>query len=336
MTMIGNGILEVRRLEMLLAVARTGSFTAAADSLSFTRSAVSQQMSALERATKVRLFERTARGVQLTEAGRSLCQHAEAVLERLAEAETELEAMGGLSDSRLRFGSFSSATGAFAAEAFRIFGERYSGFARSYSDGEPYESLVQLASNELDLAVIFELNGWPTGMDYRGVTVCPELSLQLIPLFDDPYLLVLPAAHRLAGDEPITIDQLAGERILVAPPWQSSLESSWTDASLQVEFDSSCRGTGFEALQALVSVGRGLTLMPRLALGWLRDDLIARPVEGAPVRHVKIAHLARPYGSSATRAMVEILVALAEGFSTGDDESASSRELLPSAHGAAG
>jgi len=73
-----------------------------------------------------------------------------------------------------------------------------------------------------------------------------------------------------------------------------------------------------------------------LALGWLRDDLIARPVEGAPVRHVKIAHLARPYRSSATRAMVEILVALTESLSTGDDEPASSPELLPSAHGAAG
>jgi len=330
--MIRNAILDVRRLEMLLAVARTGSFTGAADSLSFTRSAVSQQMSALERATKVRLFERTARGVALTEAGRSLCQHAEAVLARLAEAEAELEAMGGLGDSRLRFGSFSSATGVFAAEAFRIFAERYPAFALSYSDGEPYETLEQLSSNELDLTVIFELDGWPPGTDYRGTAVGLEQPLELIPLFDDPYLLVLPASHRLAGEESIRIDQLAGERVLLTPPWQSSLENSWGDASLRVELDSSCRATGFEALQALVSVERGLTLMPRLALGWLCDDLVARPVEGAPVRHVKIAHLARSHRSSATRAMVEILVALTEGLDAGDP---SSSDFVPSPRGVA-
>ncbi len=130
-------MLDVRRLETLLEVARTGSFAAAAESLSFTPSAVSQQMCALERATKVVLFSRAARGVTLTEAGRSLRLHAEAVTRRLAEAEAELEVIRGVSDARLRFGSFSSATGAFAAEAYRIFRERCPEAEVCFSDGAP-------------------------------------------------------------------------------------------------------------------------------------------------------------------------------------------------------
>lgn len=194
-------MLDVRRLEMLLEVARTGSFAAAAKSLSFTPSAVSQQMRSLERATKVSLFSRSARGVTLTAAGESLRLHAEAVTRRLAEAEAELEFIGGVSDARLRFGSFTSATGAFAAEAYRMFGERYPDSAVSFNDGEPYENIALLSENKLDLAVVFELDDWPPSMDYRGVNSCRDPQFECAQLFDDPYLLVLPADHPLAKEE---------------------------------------------------------------------------------------------------------------------------------------
>jgi len=311
---IGTGMLDVRRLEMLLEVARTGSFAAAAESMSFTPSAVSQQMCALERATKVVLFSRGARGVTLTEAGRSLRLHAEAVTRRLAEAEAELEVMGSLSDARLRFGSFSSATGAFAAEAYRIFRDRYPDAEVCFSDGEPYENLALLSQSKLDLAVVFELDDWPSHMDYRGINTCREPQFECAPLFDDPYMLVLPVDHPLAAQETIALDQLTGERILAATPWEPTLRRICAEADVEPEFDLSCQGTGFEALQALVSIGHGLTFMPRLSLGWLRGALVARPVERAPVRHVKTAARAAANHSSASQAMVEILTRLTESL----------------------
>lgn len=323
-------MLEVRRLEMLLEVGRTGSFAAAADALSFTPSAVSQQMCALERATRVLLFDRNARGVELTDAGRALREHAEAVVARLAEAEAELHVIGGINDSRLRFGSFSSATGAFAAEAFKIFGERYPDSELSFSDGEPYESIAALSANELDLAVVFELDEWPAGMDYRGATVCRELQLECVPLFDDPLLLVVPAGHRLADSRPVTIHQLADQTVLASPPWHRDFEKACRGAGVQPHLDFSCRGTGFEALQALVAVGRGITLMPRLALGWLREDLVVLPLEGAPIRHVKAAVFDRPCRSSASQAMLEILTGLTERLGTAAEPSvAAERPLDP-------
>ena len=311
-------MLDVRRLETLLEVARTGSFAAAAQALSFTPSAVSQQMSALERATKVALFSRTARGVTLTEAGRSLCRHAEAITGRLAEAEAELEVVRGLCDARLRFGSFSSATGAFAAEAFRIFRKRYPEAEACFRDGEPYETLALLSENKLDLAVVFEFEDWPYTMDYRGINTCREPQFECVPLFDDPCLLVLPADHPLAREETVDLAQLTGERILVSTPWERTLRRICAEAGVEPDFDVSCQATGFEALQSLVSIGHGLTFMPALSLDWLRDALVARPVERAPVRRVQTAVRAAAYRSSASQAMLEILTRLTEDLDSSE------------------
>ena len=78
-------------------------------SLAYTQSAVSQQIAALEREAGTRLVERNARGVRLTDAGRALVEHADAILARLADAEAELEAIAGLRGGRLRLAAFPSA-----------------------------------------------------------------------------------------------------------------------------------------------------------------------------------------------------------------------------------
>ena len=89
-------MLDVRRMRVLREVAARGSFSAAAEALSYTQSAVSQQIAALEREAGTRLVERGARGVRLTDAGRTLVEHADVILARLADAESELEAIAGL------------------------------------------------------------------------------------------------------------------------------------------------------------------------------------------------------------------------------------------------
>src|SRR5215210_1119074 len=102
-------MLDVRRMRVLREVALQGSFSAAAEALSFTQSAVSQQIAALEREAGTILVQRSARGVRLTEAGEALVRHTDAVLARLAEAEAELEAFAGLRGGHLRMAAFVSA-----------------------------------------------------------------------------------------------------------------------------------------------------------------------------------------------------------------------------------
>ena len=95
-------MLDVRRLRVLREVAARGSFSAAAEALNFTQSAVSQQIAALEREAGTQLVQRNARGVRLTDAGEALVRHTEVILARLADAEAELEAITGLRGGRVR------------------------------------------------------------------------------------------------------------------------------------------------------------------------------------------------------------------------------------------
>jgi DNA-binding transcriptional LysR family regulator len=303
-------VFETRHLLTLRTVARLGSFAAAADALNFTPSAVSQQIAALERTAGSALFERGPGGTRLTDAGQSLLGHAEVVLARLATAELELEAIAGRRGGRLHLGSFTSATATFAATALQRFGEQHPGVALKFFDGEPYESAARLKRRELDLAVVFDLDAWPTGTAYDGHSVCDDEALECVGLFDDPYLLIMRRDHPLAGSGALDVEDLHDEMIIGCAPWIDALAATWEAVPARPRLDLTCQATGFEAFQTLVAAGRGLTLMPRLALGWLRDDLVARPLKHAPVRHVKAATPAGAHRSPATIEMLDLLVDL--------------------------
>src|ERR671927_1234584 len=152
-------MLDVRRMRVLREVALQGSFSAAAEALSFTQSAVSQQIAALEREAGTVLVQRSARGVRLTEAGEALVRHTDAILARLAEAEAELEAIAGLRGGRLRLAAFESAGSTLMPLAIAAFRERHPAVELSMTLAEPEDSLPQLRAGELDLALTFDAHG---------------------------------------------------------------------------------------------------------------------------------------------------------------------------------
>src|SRR3954447_2829319 len=169
-------MLDVRRMRVLREVARRGSFSAAADSLAYTQSAVSQQIAALEREAGTRLVERSARGVRLTDAGSALVRHTEAILARLGDAEAELEAIAGLRGGRVRLVTFPSAGATIVPRAIGCFRERHPGVEVVLELGEPEEGLAKLRSGECDVALVIE----PPG---AAPTVDGTDRLQLL---DDP------------------------------------------------------------------------------------------------------------------------------------------------------
>src|SRR3954447_19858707 len=146
-------MLDVRRMRVLREVSRRGSFSAAAESLAYTQSAISQQIAALEREAGTRLVERNARGVRLTDAGRVLVDHADAILARLADAEAELEAIAGLRGGRLRLVAFPSAGATVMPEAIARFRERHPGVELTLEPAEPEPSIARLRTGEVDVAL---------------------------------------------------------------------------------------------------------------------------------------------------------------------------------------
>src|SRR5918997_2610492 len=291
-------MLDVRRMRVLREVAVQGSFSAAAEALSFTQSAVSQQIAALEREAGTVLVQRNARGVRLTEAGEALVRHADAVLARLAEAEAELEAIAGLRGGRLRMAAFESAGATLMPLAIAAFRERHPAVELSLSLSEPEDCVPLLKSGELDLGIVFESAG-------RG----DDDGIHRVHLLEDPMYLVLPRDHPLASRRRVRLADLAGEAWI----------GGQADCECNRLMNRACAAAGYlqriefendnyTEMQGFVAAGVGVSLMAELGLTSVRDDIVVRDLgRETPVRQIYAAKLEDGYRSPATQAMLEIL-----------------------------
>src|SRR5207245_7665408 len=168
---------------------------------SYTQSAVSQQIAALETQTGVKLLERHARGVRLTAAGQTLVRHAEGILAGLDAADAALSAIAGLRGGRLRMASFPTAGATLMPLAIATFRSSYPHVELTLAEGEPEEIAPRLRAGELDLALLFE---------FAGETVMPDEGTRL-ELLEDPMFLALPRDHRLARMKHLRLEHLAQE-----------------------------------------------------------------------------------------------------------------------------
>jgi molybdate transport repressor ModE-like protein len=301
-------MLDLRRLRVLAEVARQGSFSAAAEELYLSQSAISQQVATLEKEVGMPLLTRTRGGPKLNGAGRTLVAHAEAALARLEQAEHELKAIAGLEGGELRIASFPSASATLLTEALAGFSSRHPSVRLGVTEAEPEESTPKLRAAEVDLAIVFDYPMLPDQPDERDI----ERTL----LLTESMYLALPKGHPLAKTDTVRLADLADEAWLcgVCP---SSCGDVVKQACRNAGFDP---GIGFESdeyqvLQAYVAAGLGFTLLPDLALPTLRPDLVVRPTKpAAPKRRVWAATRAEGARSEATDAMVEILRQVGQRF----------------------
>jgi molybdate transport repressor ModE-like protein len=295
-------MLDVRRLRVLKEVAEQGSFSAAADSLNFTQSAISQQIAALEKETGTTLLQRGPGGVRLTDAGSALVRHTEAILGQLADAERELAAIAGLRGGRVRLASFPSAGATLVTEAVSLYRARHPEVELSLAEGEPHETIPRLKRGEFDLAVVCNYTHGTGGGDVLD-------GLDCIHLLDDPLLAVVPAGHVLAERKAIRLDHLANET------WVAGCGGGICNAMLY----EACAEAGYRppvafesddhnVLIGLVSAGVGVTLLPQLAARTVPPGVAVRPVTGSdPLRRIFAATPSDAYRSPATEAMIEVL-----------------------------
>src|SRR5437588_12961308 len=177
-------MLNVGRLRVLNEVARCGSFSAAAESLSYTQSAVSQAIARLEAETGATLLVRDRRGVRPTAAGATLLAHADSIFTQLEAAEDELAAVLGVRAGRLRMASFRSAGATLMPLAIANFRRSHPDVAITLAEGEPEEIAPRLRAGEFDVALLFEFAsvGEPAGH-----------GLHTVPLLLDPMDVALPS-----------------------------------------------------------------------------------------------------------------------------------------------
>jgi DNA-binding transcriptional LysR family regulator len=300
-------MLDVKRLRVLREVAARGSFSAAAEALAYTQSAVSQQIAALEREAGTVLVDRNARGVRMTEAGHALVRHADVILARLADAEAELEAIAGVRGGRLRLVSFPTAGATVAPNAIARFRERHPGVEVTLAPREPHEGLECLKTGECDIALTVE----------AGFRRIDDKAITCHHLLDDPMYVCLPAGHPVAAKHKIKLADLAEDM------WITSVPGTCPDSAI---LERACQAAGFEprvafqsddyvAIQGFIAAGVGVCLIPDLALVAVRDDVVVRPLHGRPpVRRIIAATLAGGFMSPAGTAMLEILADVGAEF----------------------
>ncbi len=302
-------MLDVRRLRVLREVAAQGSFSAAAEVLAYTQSAVSQQIAALEREAGTKLVDRAARGVTLTEAGTALVAHTDAILSRLADAEAELHAIAGLRGGRLRLTTFTTAGATIMPKAIVEFRRRYPEVELTLEPQEPVDALAGLRAGNADIALTID------PFDERT----DHADIACVHLLDDPMYLMLPADHPMADLPQVRLADLSED------DWILGATNRCPDARILTH---ACQQAGFEpriafhtddhlAVQGFVASGFGVAFIPDLALVAVRDDVVIRSLGGdPPVRRIQAATLASSWASPAKQAMLDVLVEVSSAFAS--------------------
>ncbi|PZR51975.1 LysR family transcriptional regulator [Xylanimonas oleitrophica] len=271
--------LDLTRLRVLAAVARTGSVTAAARELHYAQPSVSHHLARLEQEAGIPLLQRVGRGVRLTEAGRLLAARAEEILGRVEGARRELDALAGLRAGRARLAAFPSALATVVPEAIAALVRDHPGLGVGLVEAEPPEAVAALAAGDVDVALVFEHTDagrpgdHPDGMSDLG-------RFEVTPVLDEPLHLVRGAG----ATGPADLARLSQEE------WIAGCERCRADLV------SRCAAAGFTpriafetddyvAVQALVAAGAGVSVLPALAVrAHQHPGIVTAPLPGAARR----------------------------------------------------
>lgn len=271
-------MLNLERLRTLHAVSTTGSVRGAAEALHVTTSAVSQQLSRLEREVGQRLLERQGRGIRLTDVGDLLAEHAGRLLQQVELVETDLADHRGAVTGTLSMAAFATAARGLLPPVLHALRQRYPTLAARLVELEPAESIAQLRHADVDIAVVQD---WP-----EDPLAVPE-GISCAPLLEDVLDVALPAQHPFADRPAVTLDDLRDEDWIGWP--SDEMCHGWLQNTLRRNgIDRPIRHTASEhpTQLALVAAGLGAALIPRLGRGPEREGVRFVPLLPAPRRRV--------------------------------------------------
>lgn len=248
--------LSLARLRMLRELHRRGTITAAATSLHYTASAVSQQLAQLERDVGTRLLERRGRRVQLTDLGVLLAEHAEEILASVERATQALEDAGESVTARLTAGVWASVASGLLPDALEALAKTHPGILVRTRELPPEATAAAVRDGALDLSFVLDYSNspmtWDSGLERAIVAVerlhacvpagmLPVASVTLAELAEHPWILAPARSH--FGHAV----RLAFQSVGVAPRIDHEVEEQAT-------------------AMAMVAAGLGVTLVSDLGL----------------------------------------------------------------------
>ncbi|QRG66315.1 LysR family transcriptional regulator [Brevibacillus choshinensis] len=192
--------MTLAQLQVLIAAAKAGSFTRAAEDIGFTQSAVSQMISSLEKELGVSLFHRSRSGITPTSIGERMLQHARDILQITACMTQEAASARNLDTGTLRIAALNSVASRLLPGLLGDFRKRYPSVEIILFEGKNDEIDNWIASSVVDI----------------GITVHPDSDLQTLPLIQDLMMVILPESHPLCQEPLLSFSQIE-ERCFIMP-----------------------------------------------------------------------------------------------------------------------
>jgi DNA-binding transcriptional LysR family regulator len=263
--------MELRHLQYFVAVAEELNFTRAAARLGITQPSLSSQIRQLETEMGTPLFRRETRGVEFTDAGKLMFEEARVILAEVERAKTDVARRARGETGRINIG----AAGAtyfhpLIPTIIREFRQQHPDVVLSPEESNTSLLLARLRAGAIDLAFVR-----PPLSDTDG--------LKLEPLVKEPVLMVLPAAHPLAGAKSVPLSALAHERIVlftrtINPPVYDSILESFSRAGFSP--DLAQEAPQVASAIPMVAAGFGVTLVPQSMSRLRPEGVVFVPVEG--------------------------------------------------------
>jgi DNA-binding transcriptional LysR family regulator len=274
--MNANGLnwagLEMRHLLALVAVVESGTFSAAAEQLGYTQSAVSQQVGSLERIVGAPLFERPGgrRPVQLTAAGEILLTHARAVIARVSAAGADLRALASGAQGALQVGTVPSVGTTILPGLLGTFRAEWPGVQIVLRESRECTDLIQaVETGDIDLTFI-DIGPYDTG------------SLKVRRLLDDPMVLVAPADSREAGRPTVSIEDIAHLPMIGTrnPGCRQIIDNAFRQAAALPSYV--FRSDDNPTIQGLVGSGLAYAVLPLLTVDEKDPNVAVVPIRPEP------------------------------------------------------
>ncbi|MEV0439595.1 LysR family transcriptional regulator [Streptomyces spectabilis] len=289
--------MDLQQMRYVVAVAETRNFTRAAERCSVVQSSLSHRIAALERELGVKLFARSSRRTEPTSAGEAFLVAARECLAAADRAAADAAAASGAVRGRLAVGVIVTTAAVDVAELLQRYRARHPDVRVFLRGGRSDDLTAAVRSGALDIAFL----GLPEGDLPAGV--------ESLVLDHDEHVLVVPAGHRLAGAERVTLREIAGETFVdfaAGSPARAQSDQAFAAAGL-------VRDVAYEAqvalMTGLIARGLGVALLPSAFIGprvAADPELALVPVVDGP-RRVEYLVWSRFNPSPATRALLDVL-----------------------------
>jgi DNA-binding transcriptional LysR family regulator len=288
--------MDLRQLAALVAVAETGTFSAAADVLHTVQSNVSTHVARLERELGATLVDRA--GGRLTEEGELVVARARRIQAELDALASDVAFLRNEVEGTVRFGVIGTAARWLVPALLAHMEQAHPRVRVAVLEGNTTSLLPQLANGRLDLGVV----NYPT--------TDPDVAVE--PLFDEDLIVVAPLDHPLASAARVTVQELAEHELILPPPGASiRVDLDRAAAAAGVQLRAKAELDGLRLIASMAFEGYGAAVLPSSAVPrWLSDDFRRFrivPIEGVAPRRVGIGRRRRGLPSAPTRVLTEAI-----------------------------